>query len=96
VDRGCKHHNLQSKLCHYDTFHLMRVMVRIVYIVKYELTLFPKKETASKTYKVCIMDRGCKHHNLQSKLCHYNTFHLMCVVVRIVYIVKNKLTLFPK
>jgi hypothetical protein len=29
-----------------------------------------------------IVDRGCKQHNLQSKLCRGDNFHLMCVVVR--------------
>jgi hypothetical protein len=27
------------------------------------------------------VDRCCKQHNLQSKLCRWDTFHLMCVVV---------------
>jgi hypothetical protein len=30
-----------------------------------------------------IVDRGCKQHNLQSTLCRYDTFDLMCVVLRI-------------
>jgi hypothetical protein len=29
------------------------------------------------------MDRGCKPHNLQSKLCRYDTLHYTCVMVRI-------------
>jgi hypothetical protein len=30
----------------------------------------------------CIVDRWCKLHNFQSELCRYDTFHLVCVVVR--------------
>jgi hypothetical protein len=40
-----------------------------------------EKDMPSKQYNR-IVDRGCKQHNLQSKLCCYDIYHLLCVVVR--------------